>query len=447
MRIFLGLTEVSGFFARLQSGFCEVGVEAVHVSLQAHRFDYSTATTQPIFVRLAQWAVTNRILKMRESRWLGAFWLIPVVVTRFFLFIWAVVRFDVFIMGAGSSFFGMRELPWLRLFGKTVIYTLHGTDARPPYVDGFFDPAHYGLQYSQSPISSSNLRHRADFFSEAHAIIAARRSQLVRKVERYSNHVLCAPNYAHFLSRPFVNFYAVGLPTILPFGFQMPQHNEDRGGKTRVLHAPSHLAGKGTDQIREVIASLQAKGLPIEYVEVSGRPNAEVFVEIAKCDLVVDQYFGDSPMAGFAAEAGLLGKPAVVGGYFATVARQEITEEFLPPSAFCLPEELGETLADLILNPDKRRQLGLEAQEYVTKNWAPASVAKRFIRLINNDAPCEWLIDPSTLGYLQGIGLSEGQVRANVSALIEFYGIDALGLAHKPKLEEGFVAFSKGTEA
>lgn len=446
MRILLGLTEVSGFFARLQSGFSELGVEAVHISLQGHRFAYSKASSQPRFVRWARWAVSKRLLAIQVSRWHGMLWFPPVIATRLFLFIWAAIRFDIFIMGAGSSFFGMRELPLLRLLGKIVIYTLHGTDARPPYIDGFFDPAQYGLQPSDSPIVASDPRYRAERFAEAHAVVTARRCRLVRKVERYASVVVCAPNYAQFLSRPFVNFYAVGLPTALPSGFRSPPPQRSESGRARVLHAPSHVAGKGTAQIRKIIAELQARGLAIEYVEVSGRPNAEVFLEIAQSDFVVDQFYGDSPMAAFAAEAGMLGKPAVVGGYFAAKAMEEITSEFMPPSAFCLPEQLGETIARLARDPDERRQLGADANAFVSTRWAPACVAERFLRLIDSDVPQEWIIEPSRLSYLQGIGLSEDQARANMAALIDRYGYEALGLEHKPVLQDLFIAFARGAE-
>jgi len=443
MRILLGLTEVSGFFSRLQSGFSQLGIEAVHVSLQTHRFAYAEEASQPLLARCARWAVTHRLASMQTSRWLGILWLPAVITTRLILFIWAALRFDVFIMGAGSSFFGMRELPLLRFLGKTVIYTLHGTDARPPYIDGFFDPVHYGLHTPPLPTDTAeDPRRRADRLAEAHAVATMRRLKLVQQAEHHANFVLCAPSYAQFLSKPFVNFYAIGLPTALPPDFQFPPPRVE-SGSIRVLHAPSHATGKGTAQIRGIIAGLQKQGLPIEYVEVSGRPNAEVLQEIAQSDLVVDQFYGDTPMAGFPAEAGMLGKPAAVGGYFAAKAREEITPAHTPPSAYCLPENLGDTIARLTRNSDERHRLGAEAGAFVNQRWTPACVAGRFLRLLQNDLPQDWIIDPNRLSYVQGIGLSESQARANIAALIENHGVKALGLAHKPLLQERFVKFSR----
>jgi hypothetical protein len=357
------------------------------------------------------------------------------------LFVWAVFKFDVFILGAGSSFFGLRELPILRLFGKTVVYTLHGTDARPPYIDGFFDPSHYGLQPLTRDDADDPHRQMKQL-ARAHAVVTARRRRLVRQVERYANFVLCAPSYAQFLSRPFVNFYAIGLPTALPAGFSQPVPHSAPHASIRVLHAPSHAAGKGTAQIRAVVHELQARGLPIEYAEVSGRPNIEVLREIAISDFVIDQYYGDTPLAAFPAEAGMLGKPAVVGGYFSVKALAEITPAHTPPSAFCLPEQLGETVARLVEHADERLRLGSQASEFVNQRWTPAAVAGRILQLMR-EIPQDWMIDPSRLGYIHGIGLSESQAQANVSALIRFHGVEALGLSHKPGLQERFVAFAR----
>ena len=54
------------------------------------------------------------------------------------------------------------------------------------------------------------------------------------------------------------------------------------------------------------------EGLPLEYVEIVGQPNDIVLAEIARSAFVIDQLYSDTPMAGFAAEAARLGKPAIV---------------------------------------------------------------------------------------------------------------------------------------
>lgn len=445
MRILLGLTEVSGFFARLKQGFDELGVEAVHVSLQPHRFSYSGEGRAPRVVAWAQYAVAQRLRAARSAAPGRAFWLAAVVFTRLLLFAWALVRFDVFILGAGSSFFSFREFPLLRLLGKKVIYTLYGTDSRPPYIDGFFDPGQYGLPVCATHDPEMDTpRQRAERFALAHAAIARRRRQQVRTIERNAVAVVCGPSYSHFLTRPFVSFCAVGLPISAVQG--VPESSMPlQKGQVRILHAPSELRGKGTHEIRSAIAILKARDLPIEYVEISGRPNAEVMAEIALCDLVIDQFYSDMPMATFATEAGLLGKPAVVGGYYSASVRGHVPADQLPPTAFCHPDKLADTVAALVTDPAARAQLGADAQRYVTERWDVKVVASRFLQILKG-VPPDWLIDPHQVTYLHGIGLSESQARANIAALISIGGVEALQLSHRPDLERLFARFAEESD-
>ncbi|MDC1527534.1 hypothetical protein N8600_00560 [Gammaproteobacteria bacterium] len=440
------MTEVSGFFTRLEAGFAELGVEAVHVSLQDHRFGYSRNASQLIVVRLAKWMVSKRLNALKTSRFRGQLWLPLVYISRVMLFVWALFKFDVFILGAGSSFFGMRDLLWLRFFGKKVIYTLHGTDARPPYIDGFFEPSHYGMRVDPGSIDKAeNEKDRAIRFANAHAKVTLKRLRFVKQAERHANYIFCAPGYAQFLSKTFINFYAIGLPTTLPDDFESLEYKHEND-YVRILHAPSYASGKGTKKIRKIINRLKERGLLINYVEVSGRPNIEVLKEISRCDLVIDQYYSDTPLSGFPSEAGMLGKPAAVGGYFSEIAREEITPAFTPPSAYCLPENLEDVVSHLVENPKERERLGRQVSGFINERWNPSQVAARILRVLNDDIPQNWTIDPSRLRYMLGIGLSKEQARANIEALIELHGVVALGLSHKPDLQKRFVAFANGEQ-
>ena len=444
MRILLGLTEVSGFFARLKQGFDELGVEAVHISLQSHRFSYSGEAKMPRIVVWARYCVGKRLAAAQSSALWRAFWFMAVIVTRLLLLAWALARFDVFILGAGSSFFSFRELPLLRLLGKKVIYTLHGTDARPPYIDGFFDPSQYDLPVNTiHDLTLETPRERAERFALAHTAIARRRRQQVQAIERNATAVLCGPSYSHFLTKPFVNFYAVGIPTSASQWNQISSKTPLEQGRVRILHAPSELRGKGTHEIRNAIATLQIRALPIDYIEISGRPNVEVMTEITRCDLVIDQLYSDTPMAGFAAEAGLLGIPAVVGGYYSASVRDHVPADQMPPTAFCHPDKLVSVVTALVVDPVARAQLGAAAQRHVTEQWGPKDVAERFLRILD-EVPPDWLIDPRQVTYLNGIGLSEEQARANVAAMISRGGVASLQLQHRPDLEYMFETFAKG---
>jgi len=435
MRIFLGLTEVSGFFSRLKFGLDELGIPCEHITLQQHRFGYGGRGRHSFVQQIAEACVARR-LRFRENRsWLCYLaWSGVAGISRIFIFIWVIARFNVIVLGAGSSFFSFRELSLLKLLGKKVVYTLHGTDARPPYIDGFFDPVQYGMP----SLASTSPFDRPRLLAQSHAIVACKRAKAVQRIERYASHVLCAPGYSHFLSRPYVNFYAVGLPTVAPADLSAAHPASD--GLVRILHAPSHHAGKGTAAIRAAIESLIEEGLPIEYKEIFGQPNTAVFNALHCCDFVVDQLYSDTPMAAFAAEAALVGKPAVVGGYYCERGAKDISTDHMPPSLWCRPELLKDAIRRLVIDPVERDRRGREAHDFVVSRWTPRVVASNLLRVLEGRAG-DWLIDPANVENLAGIGLSEQVVREQVAALVDYEGVASLCLAHNPELERRYLEF------
>jgi hypothetical protein len=435
MRVFLGLTEVSGFFSRLKLGFDELGIPCQHVTIQQHRFSYSGDGPSTLWQRIIEFCVAGRMrARDRGARLSYLTFTGAVGICRLFILLWVIARFDVIILGAGSSFFAFRELPLLRLLGKKVIYTLHGTDARPPYIDGFFDPVQYGM----ASLGEVSQQGRPRLLAHAHAVVAQKRLQAIRRIERYASYVLCAPNYSHFLSRPYVNFYAVGLPTVAPNELHSRTHVSD--GRVRILHAPSQQVGKGTAGIRAAIKALVVEGLPIEYIEISGQSNIVVFNAIQRCDFVVDQLYSDTPMAAFAAEAALLGKPAVVGSYYYERGPLEIKHDHMPPSLWCHPDAIKDAIRCLVTDPVERERLGREAQAFVTSCWTPRAVAGNLLQILQGRAE-DWLIDPANVENLMGVGLPLQVMREQVAAVIDYEGLAALGLSHSPILERRYLEF------
>lgn len=435
LRIFLGITEVSGYFSRLKQGFQGLGVEAMHVSVHAHQFGYEAGPV-PWIVAWSRRAVARRAAAAGASRLLSAFALANVIVSRSALLAWALSRFDVFILGAGSSFFALRELALLRWLGKRVIYTLHGTDARPPYIDGFFPALRQALddQWQDSATADRAL--------DELAAEVARRVRFLRRLERYADIIVCGPSYGHFLSRSFVNFYAIGLPTPLPG----PQSSASQAGAassaTVVLHAPSQTAGKGTAQIRDIVNRLQHEGMFIDYREISGRPNHEVMAALREADVVIDQAWSDTPMAGLAAEAAANGCPALVGGYFSALMGEAVPELWRPPTTFVVPEQLEEALRRLAADPQELARLGEVAHEYVAAQWSQGAVAAKMLQLVW-EVPQDWLVAPASCPYLEGCGLTREQARSTVRRLIDRHGVGSLGLSHAPALQKAFADFAR----
>jgi len=177
-------------------------------------------------------------------------------------------------------------------------------------------------------------------------------------------------------------------------------------------------------------------------VLMQGMRNDEVLDAIRRCDLVVDQLYSDTPMAGLAFEAALLSKPTLVAGYFAPLVAHTLAGQPIPSTRFVHPLDFERALEELVLDASAREALGSAAKRFVDANWQCEQVARRMMRILQGDIPPSWWFDPQTVRYLEGCGLHEDAARERVRRLIEYAGPAALHLADKPQLQQAFVAWS-----
>jgi glycosyltransferase involved in cell wall biosynthesis len=83
-----------------------------------------------------------------------------------------------------------------------------------------------------------------------------------------------------------------------------------RAEKLRILHAPNHVAIKGTKALVDAVETLKREGFGIELVLMRGVPNSEIQKAIESVDLVADQ-FVIGWYAMFAMEAMAMKKPVL----------------------------------------------------------------------------------------------------------------------------------------
>jgi glycosyltransferase involved in cell wall biosynthesis len=423
-RVFLGLGEIAGYYHGLRQGLRELGIPVTYACLEEHPFKYDDDTDLlPLVVAIRQARLARRRpgpLKLRK--FLASS---HEKILRRRLLHWAAERHDVFIFGYKRTFSkSFADLAWLRRRGKKVVCIFHGSDSRPPYLDG------------------SLLRAENNISVEECIRLSRRQEMEVRAIEAQADLVVVNPYSAHFHRRNFVSFFALGLPCL--FGPQ-PDVSPPRATDTaiRILHCPSHPESKGTPTIRTIMSELKTRGLSVEYSEIINLPNASVQEALRRCDFVVDQLYSDTPMAGLAAEAAAWGKPTVVGSYAAKLFAPDIPAEFLPPSAACHPDDLPSTVERLVKDSSYRQALGNRAREFIARQWNHRSVAGRFRQLIERDPPAAWTGDPQTIQYLHGYGMPEEKVRRQVRALVERGGSASLGLGDKPRLEKLMVSFAR----
>lgn len=427
-KIFIGLTEIAGCYNNLRKGFEELSVECDFITLNEHRFKYGQQQKSNFLIKLAKYAAKKQSATPKSNLLLKVWWKSLHHLLRMILFIWALLKYDVFIFGYQSSFLFFYDLPILKLLQKKIIYRFNGSDSRPPYIDGFIG--------RNADLTIENLIKRT-----------WKQKNVLKKIEHYADVIISYPLYSHLHERPFVSSAFIGIPYELNNKFPLNEKVSNKNN-IRILHSPSYPEAKGTPRIRQAIKSLQARGYPIAFIEITGKPNVTVLNELAHCDFIIDQLYSDTPMAAFATEAAFLGKPAIVGGYCQEEIRGIYPADNIPPVHFCHPDEIEEAIEKLILDEEYRMKLGRMAKQFVEIHRSPKTVAKRFLQLIEGDIPKDWLFNPKDIRYLYGGGLSESRVKKLIGEVIEAGGKDALQLSDKRELERMFVEFAySGTNA
>jgi hypothetical protein len=421
MRVFIGPTEIAGLAVGWAKGLRAIGVDADLVCIEPHPFEYSNeplpGSALSLWSRVVRW---RSALKERQyfPRVIG-FALQPVV--RWWAFVWSLSRYDAFVFIAGRTITDTSlELTLLRLARRRVVVVFVGSDARPPYIDG----SRFPLDLPFEPVAAARQ--------------AKAQRRKIARLERGAHACINAPATAHFHKHPFVNWFALGIPKDAA-----PAVTSPPGSPLQVLHSPSHPTLKGTATICAVVDRLKARGLPISMTVIERQPNNEVIQAILACDLLVDQLYSDTPMAGFAAEGASQGRAVLVAGYRSSGITNDLRDLPVPPTLFVSPEDFESTLERLVCNPALLKHLGSHAHAFMKEQWSPVAVAQRLLRIIRGDIPADWWFDPAKVDYVYGCGLSEVAARDHVRSLIEICGVSALQVDDKPELRKAFIRLSE----
>lgn len=424
MRIAIGPLEIAGYGSGLEQGFRSLGVTADFIVGRRHPFVYADARFP---CRRVKWwwqvgafldrpttGPLRKLLFMLAHSFLGLF-----------VLLWVIPRYDAFIFFFGRTYTNTRLDLWLlRLCGRKSLFIFLGSDARPPYMDG--------AQCGRDPaVSRLRLKTLLQKFR-------------VRAVERNADYIMAQYGHGQFFEKRYLDFNFFGLPRTV----SVPAREPDAARSVvRILHSPSVELVKGSAIILEAVENLRRKGHAIELIKLHGVPNSVVMEEIARCDFVIDQLYSDIPMATFACEAAHLGRPAVVGGYFAPLVPQVYRPEEVPPTCYVLPEDIESAIERMITDPAMRRDLGRRAHDFVKANWVPEEVARRFLLVLQGKAEARWWVDPNGNRYIHGCGLSRERGAVIAARLLQRYGRPALCLSDKPELEELVVRHAAGAPA
>lgn len=424
-RVFIGMTEIAGYYGQLAKGLRKRGYPVTFLGGNDHVFQYKQSKEDSsLFSKIykASLSFSSRAKSVNPvSRVFCLFFSNSLRLALFFLI---ALSHDIFIFGFGTSLLPCNvDLPILRILGKCIICNIaHGSDARPPYIDG------------------SYLNDKAPYFDlDKIKEIAKKIKKRCCFIEKNSHFVIGAPLTSHFLKYKFVDWFKIGIPVT---GESVVISKNKENDEIRILHSPSNPILKGTQEIEKAVACLIKKGYKVNFMKLINVPNSDVIKEILRCDFVVDQIYSDTPLATFATEAAWFGKPAIVGGYGWEILNKCIEKNLFPPSLTCCPENIEDAMERIIIDKEYREDLGARSQSFVRDFWGTDNVSGRYIRLIEGNVPCEWYADPSKFNYVYGCGLPYKTSRHLIKKMILKYGVDSLQLSDKPDLERAFVEFA-----
>ncbi|MBN2374584.1 glycosyltransferase [bacterium] len=449
-RVFMVLTEISGHYSSLKKGFNELGIICTFINLSDNRYAYSGADKSWIADKIRYY----KRLKNSTGRLnlpMKVFYATAVFLLKSALFCWALSCHDIFIFGFNSSFFHLKDLPVIKLLGKKIIYQFHGSDSRPPYLDG-------------------SLIMEGETFNTFSCIKQTRKKKrIIATIDRYADAIIDTPAQGHFHNRPFVNWMYIGLPNrpdnapdiLIPPDKQPDRRlehpvslrkspdtilppDEQPDSPVRILHCPSHPEAKGTPLIRQVIKDLISKGFKLEFIEVAGKPNSVVIGEMKRCDIVIDQLFADYGMPGLATEAAWFGKPVVICGYAVELWEKILSPQDRPPTLYVDVKQFPNALEKIITDKEYRRELGRLAGDFVRNKWHPAKIAQRYLMIADGFIPPQWMYNPAEISYIHGCCVEESKLKTMIRQVIETGGVQALQLDEKPILAKRIAEFSAG---
>jgi hypothetical protein len=195
------------------------------------------------------------------------------------------------------------------------------------------------------------------------------------------------------------SFWRPDLP--VPQRFRIPRNDRE----LLVYHAFGNMDArtrngrniKGTGVVRAAVERLQAEGVPVRLVFVTGMKNVEVRFMQVQCDVIVDQ-LNYGRYGATAREGMMLGKPTVC-----YINRNEPRPEHALACMGELPlvsateHTIYEVLRDLLLDPAKRAAIGQASRTYALKWHSADACAERYERLYDDvmngrigPYPTEW---------------------------------------------------------
>jgi hypothetical protein len=417
IKIFIGFSEVANYYTNLIKGFDQIGVEYFFISFGKNKRSYGINDEKFFDQKLMHYITRG----LQKNKFYKILFYKAFIIFRIYLFLKYTFKCNVFIFSYNSSFLWLYDLPILKFFNKKIIYIYHGSDSRPPYLSG---------NYINNGFSLNFVKNFSQYIFKKNKI-----------VEKYADHIVGLPSSSQFFSRKLINFLWIGLPIDLNSHKlnKLPKKNKT----IKIIHAPSVKKAKGSKHFRKIISELKNEGYKIHFKELYNVTNKKVLIELQSSDILLDELYSDTVLAGFATEGAFFSVPTIVGGYYKDI-KKDMKNMSLPPSMYVEPEKIKSALIKLIGSKITRRTLGKNAMDFVKNFWSPKLVAKKFLMLIKDKKlPGTSYFHQTDIEYFNGWGVSDKDLKNFLKKYISKFGKAALFLSHNKKLEKKILEYIK----
>ncbi len=324
MRVLHGMTEVAGQNYYSVMGLKEIGVDAKGAVWRKHPFGYP-AVDYSIGVGYNKLLYSWYLIKM------------------FSFFVYALISFDCFHFHATRSLLPYNlDLCFLKIFKKKVFFEFHGSELRGVL---------HNIEYPYYKTGGgTNLQRK-----------------LLRRLAKYADgFILHDIELIPHLPDCDVPVHIV--PLRVDIEQYTPVYPKKDKGVPIILHAPSKRSAKGTHYLLE---ALEKVNVPFELVLVEGMSQEEAFEQYKRADIVFDQLsYGTYGV--FAIEAMALGKPVLI--HISEMMKESFPDSL--PVVNVKPDDLQGIIEALLLDGEKRHELGVSGRKYVENYHNPRKSAK-----------------------------------------------------------------------
>ena len=250
------------------------------------------------------------------------------------------------------------DMKILRLFGKKVFMEYHGSDIRWTYNREI--PKYWPFE---------DLPEKSDMIKKLNKRVSENVDGIILHDNELRKH-LYNPNQDVYI-----------IPLRADIQRFTPSYPDVNCKKPVIVHAPSNPIIKGTQYILEAIEHLKEK-YDFDFILVEGMKQEEAFEVYKKADIIIDQLIIGT-YGVFAIEAMSMGKPVI------TYLSDDMVDQFPTdlPIENANIENIESVIEGLLLNPEKRHDLGARGRKYAEDYHDYNVIAKAQLMLYEGKYP------------------------------------------------------------